>query len=178
MNARADIAWSRAAQVLSLPGRERVTISAVRPQDADALQAYFRRLSGETRYRRFLGALAELTAKELARLTEMDGPDELMLLAFSGAADPPCLIGEAVLATTPGSTRSEFAISVTDAWQRKGVGAALLRDLECRGANARRRLSVRRRAAHQHRYEEFRPQGGLCAAEPVHRRAADRDRSR
>jgi GNAT superfamily N-acetyltransferase len=130
MNERADITWSRAAQIL--PGGERVTIRVVRPQDAGALQAYFRGLSGESRYRRFLGALAELNAKQLTRLTEMDGPDELALLAFAKVADTSCLIGEAVLVSPAGSARSEFALSVTDAWQRKGTGAALLADLECR----------------------------------------------
>jgi GNAT superfamily N-acetyltransferase len=131
MNGRADITWSRAAGIL--PGGERITVGVVRPQDAGALQAYFRELSGESRYRRFLGALAELNAKQLARLTEMNGPDELAVLAFAEVPDPPSHpVGEAVLATVPGSTRSEFALSVADAWQRKGIGAALVADLECR----------------------------------------------
>jgi GNAT superfamily N-acetyltransferase len=130
MNERADIMCSRAAQIL--PGGERVTIRVVRPRDAGALQTYFRALSGESRYRRFLGAQAELNAKQLTRLTEMDGPDELALLAFAKVADTSCLIGEAVLVSPAGSARSEFALSVTDAWQRKGTGAALLADLECR----------------------------------------------
>jgi GNAT superfamily N-acetyltransferase len=134
MNERIDIGsdttWSRVTR--ALPDGERITIRVVRPQDAGALQTYFRGLSGESRYRRFLGALAELTAKQLARLSEMDGPDELALLAFVQVRDTSCLIGEAVLATVPGGARSEFALSVADAWQRKGVGAALLADLECR----------------------------------------------
>jgi GNAT superfamily N-acetyltransferase len=130
MNERADITWSPVVQ--TLPGGERVTIRVVRPQDADALQAYFRGLSAESRYRRFLGALAELTTRQLARLTEMDGPDELALLAFAQVRDALHLVGEAVLAGITGGARSEFALSVTDAWQRKGVGAALLADLECR----------------------------------------------
>jgi GNAT superfamily N-acetyltransferase len=130
MNERADIAWSPAA--LILPGGERVTIRVVQPRDAGALQAYFRGLSGESRYRRFLGALAELGAKQLARLTKMDGPDELALLAFAEAAETSGLVGEAVLVNLAGGARSEFALSVTDAWQRKGVGAALLAVLECR----------------------------------------------
>jgi GNAT superfamily N-acetyltransferase len=137
VNERADITWSSAAQ--TLPGGERVTIRVVRSQDAGALQAYFRGLSGESRYRRFLGALSELNAKQLARLTEMHGPDELALLAFAQARDTSRLVGEAVLVSVPGSARSEFALSVADAWQRKGIGAALLADLECRarmrGAN-------------------------------------------
>jgi GNAT superfamily N-acetyltransferase len=130
MNERADITWSRAAHIL--PGGERVTIRVVRPRDAGALQAYFRGLSSESRYRRFLGALAELNAKQLTRLTEMNGPDELALLAFAKVADTSCLIGEAVLVSIPGSARSEFALSVADAWHRRGVGAAPLADLECR----------------------------------------------
>jgi GNAT superfamily N-acetyltransferase len=130
MNGRADITWSRAAGIL--PGGERITIGVVRPQDAGALQAYFRELSGESRYRRFLGALAELNAKQLARITEMNGPDEVALLAFAETGNTPCLVGEAVLVRVAGSARREFALSVTDAWQRKGVGAALLADLECR----------------------------------------------
>jgi GNAT superfamily N-acetyltransferase len=134
MNERADIARRRISQ--TLPGGERILIRAVRPPDAGALQAYFRGLSGESRYRRFLGALAELTAKQLARLTDMGGPDELALLAFARAPgtswnDTSCLVGEAVLASVPGGARSEFALSVADAWQRKGVGAALLAELEC-----------------------------------------------
>jgi GNAT superfamily N-acetyltransferase len=132
MNERVDFAWSRAAQALRLPDGERVTIRVVRPQDADALQTYFRGLSGETRYRRFLGALTELTPKQLARLMAMDGPDELALLAFTETGGTSCLVGEAVLATMPGSARSEMALSVADAWQRKGVGTALVCDLECR----------------------------------------------
>jgi GNAT superfamily N-acetyltransferase len=131
MNVRADIAWSRAAEMPRLPGGERIIIRPIRPQDAGALQSYFRGLSSESRYRRFLGALAELTASQLARLVAMNGADELALLALAEAGDT-CLVGEAVLVSTAGSARSEFALSVTDAWQRKGIGAALLADLECR----------------------------------------------
>jgi GNAT superfamily N-acetyltransferase len=132
MNERADIAWSRVAQVSRLPGGESLTIRPVRRRDAGALQAYFRALSSECRYRRFLGAMAELTGKQLARFTEMDGPDALVLLAFAEIGGTSRLIGEAVLVTVPGGTRSEMALSVADDWQRKGVGSALVRDLECR----------------------------------------------
>jgi GNAT superfamily N-acetyltransferase len=136
MNGRAETVRNHVAQISAqvsrLPGGESVTIRPVRRRDADALQAYFRGLSGETRYRRFLGAMAELTGRQLALLTEMDGPDALALLAFVEIGGTSCLIGEAVLVSVPGSSRSEMALSVGDAWQRKGVGSALVRDLECR----------------------------------------------
>ena len=179
MNERADIARRRISQ--TLPGGERILIRAVRPPDAGALQAYFRELSGESRCRRFLGALAELTAKQLARLTDMGGPDELALLAFARAPgtswdDTSCLVGEAVLARVPGGARVEFALSVDRclAAQRRRRGAA--RGPRMPGADARRPLSLRRRPAHQHAHEEPRPQDGLCVAKPVHGRAPDRDR--
>jgi GNAT superfamily N-acetyltransferase len=131
MSERAEIAWGPVVRTLA--GGERIAIRVVRPQDAVALQGYFRGLSSESRYRRFLGALSELSAKQLARLTEMNGPDEMAVLAFAKVPDPSSyLVGEAVLATVPGSTRSEFALSVADAWQRKGIGAALVANLECR----------------------------------------------
>jgi GNAT superfamily N-acetyltransferase len=132
MDGRAETAGSRVVQASRLPGGERIVIRVVRPQDAGALQAYFRELSGESRYRRFLGALAELTSRQLARLITMEGPDEMALLAFAKMGDTSSLVGEAVLVTMPRSLHSEMALSVADAWQRKGVGAALLADLECR----------------------------------------------
>ena len=62
----------------------------------------------------------------------MDGPDELALLAFAETNGTASLVGEAVLAGAAGSARSEFALSVADAWQRRGVATALIADLECR----------------------------------------------
>jgi hypothetical protein len=59
-----------------LPGGESVLVRAIRPQDADGLQAYMRNLSAPTRRNRFLGAVSELTPTELERLTHMGGPRE------------------------------------------------------------------------------------------------------
>jgi GNAT superfamily N-acetyltransferase len=132
MNERIATETARSRTRLTLPGGDRITIGVVGSRDVGALQMYFRGLSGESRYRRFLGALAELSARQLARLAEMNGPDELALLAFVEVGDTPYLVGEAVLVSVAGSARSEFALSVTDTWQRKGVGAALLADIECR----------------------------------------------
>src|SRR5262249_39696660 len=42
------------------------------------------------------------------------------------------IIAEAVQVIDPVSMRCEFALSVTDAWQRRGLGTLLLRLLECR----------------------------------------------
>ena len=81
MREAVDTAWSVQTHVLRLPGGESIAVRTIRPQDATHLQAYVRRLSVETRRSRFLGALSELSATELDRLTHMGGPGELALLA-------------------------------------------------------------------------------------------------
>jgi GNAT superfamily N-acetyltransferase len=115
-----------------LPGGESVMVRAINPRDADRLQAYMRNLSGPTRRNRFLGAVNELTSKELERLTHMGGPGELALIAFGGVGGETAIIAEAIQAIAPQSQRCEIALSVTGAWQRKGLGRLLLSHMECR----------------------------------------------
>jgi GNAT superfamily N-acetyltransferase len=118
--------------VFRLPCGESVMVRAISPQDADRLQAYMRNLSGPTRRNRFLGAVNELAPKELERLTHMGGPGELAWIAFGRVDGETAMIAEAIQAMAPQNQRCEIALSVTDAWQRKGVGTLLLSHMECR----------------------------------------------
>jgi RimJ/RimL family protein N-acetyltransferase len=131
MNSPNSVERNTQTNVFRLPGGESVTVRAVRPQDADRLQAYMRNLSGPTRRNRFLGAVSELAPKELERLTHMDSPGELALVAFGRVDGETAMIGEAIQAIPPQSQRCEIALSVTDAWQRKGLGTLLLSRMEC-----------------------------------------------
>lgn len=115
-----------------LPGGVPVVVRAIRPRDADRLQAYVRGLSHESRRNRFLGILSELAPTELARIARMDRPDALALLAFVADGHEGSIIGEAIQAIAPGSGQCEIALSVTDAWQRRGLGTRLLETMECR----------------------------------------------
>ena len=119
------------ARPFCLPGGEAVIVRTIGPHDADRLQAYMRNLSGSTRRNRFLGAVSELTPTELERLTRMRGPGELALIAFASAGGRTFMVAEAVQVITPDSQRCEIALSVTDAWQRKGLGTLLLANMEC-----------------------------------------------
>jgi GNAT superfamily N-acetyltransferase len=114
-----------------LPGGEAIVVRAIGPHDADRLQAYMRSLSGPMRRNRFLGAVSELTPRELKRLTHMGGPGELALIAFASAGGETVMIAETVQVIAPQNLRCEIALSVTDAWQRKGVGTLLLWQMEC-----------------------------------------------
>src|SRR5260370_8464307 len=88
--------------------------------------------SGTTRRNRFLGAVSGLTPKELERFTHMGGPGELAFVAFGRVGGETAMIAEAIQAIAPQSQRFEIALSVTDAWQRKGLGTLLLSHMECR----------------------------------------------
>src|SRR5262245_44395705 len=130
MNAPSAVEHVTQTHIFRLPGGESVVVRAIGPQDADRLQAYMRNLSGPTRRNRFLGAISELTPKELERLTHMSGPGEVALVAFVGGET--AMIAETVQVIAPESRRCEIALSVTDVWQRKGLGTLLLANMECR----------------------------------------------
>ncbi len=132
MNSPSGVERSTQTDLFRLPGGESVMVRAISPQDADRLQAYMRNLSGLTRRNRFLGAVSELTPKELERLTHMGGPGELALIVFGRVGAQTAMIAEAIQAIAPQSQRCEIALSVTDAWQRKGLGTLLLSHMECR----------------------------------------------
>ena len=139
MNCPSGASRNTQARPFRLPGGEAVVVRAIGPHDADRLQAYMRNLSGSTRRNRFLGAVSELTPRELERLTHMGGPSELALIAFASAGGESAMIAEAIRVIAPHNLRCEIALSVADAWQRKGVGALLLANMECHA----RRLGAR-----------------------------------
>jgi GNAT superfamily N-acetyltransferase len=115
-----------------LPGGEPVMVRAIRPPDSDRLQTYVRNLSRSSRRNRFLGAVSELAPTELDRLTHMDSPGELALIAVTSIGGETLMIAEAIQVIAPQRQHCEIALSVTDAWQRKGLGMLLLRSIECR----------------------------------------------
>jgi RimJ/RimL family protein N-acetyltransferase len=106
----------------------RVEIRPIRPEDRDELAAGLRRLSPESRYRRFLSVTDELSDAELDYLTMVDHHDHEAL----GVLDPETQegIGVARFVRSPDDPEvAEFAIAVADDWQGRGVGTALLNEL-------------------------------------------------
>jgi GNAT superfamily N-acetyltransferase len=122
-------------RVLRLPVGECVTLRPIGPRDAGVLQAYVRRLSPDSRYHRFLGALHELPPSELDRVIHLDRKYELALLAETRLDGAPFAIGEARYALAPDRFEGEFALSVADDWRGKGLGTLLMANIECRAAS-------------------------------------------
>jgi len=109
----------------------RVEIRPLTNADKAGLAAGLRRLSPESRYRRFLTATPRLTAKQLAYLTEIDHRDHEALVAV----EPSSRNGLGVARYVRSRERpdeAEVAVAVADDWQRRGLGTLLLRHLAAR----------------------------------------------
>ncbi|HVX74560.1 MAG TPA: GNAT family N-acetyltransferase [Bradyrhizobium sp.] len=111
-----------------------VTLRFVEPGDAEQLQNYFRSLSARSRYNRFLGGISELPRDVLdhfIRVGECNGFSVIATMKINGFET---IVGEARYALHPEWGSVEFGISIDDHWQRQGLGAALVKNIECRAA--------------------------------------------
>ena len=121
------------SDVLRARNGEALTVRFVEPRDADALQNYFRALTTRSRYNRFLGAISELPASELAHFIHVGEADRFGVVATMRVEGHEIIVGEARYAFEDGSI--EFGLSIDDRWQGHGIGKALLKNLECRAAS-------------------------------------------
>ncbi len=115
---------------VSLQDGVRVRIRPVVPEDKTHLVDGFSRLSPESRYRRFLSPISELTPDMLRELTEIDYVNHFAYLAF--ALEGPREVGAGVARYVRAPTEpdvAEAAVTVVDEYQRKGLGTFLLQAL-------------------------------------------------
>jgi len=103
-----------------------ITVRPIRPEDAGIEQAFVRDLSAESKYFRFMHALAELTPEMLVRFTQIDYDREMALVAVAGQPGQETEIAVARYMTNPDGETCEFALVVADAWHRKGIGSRLM----------------------------------------------------
>jgi acetyltransferase len=109
-----------------LPSGHDVVIRPIRPEDADLTQGFVRGLSAESRYFRFMDAVSELSTVALARLTQSDYTREMALLALTTAEGREVELGVARYAINPDGDTCEFALVVSDRWQKQGIGHKLM----------------------------------------------------
>lgn len=125
-------------------------IRPIRPDDADALQAFHVGQSEASTYLRFFAPLERLPDRDLARFTTVDHRDRVALVAVT--ADD-AIIGVARYDKV-GPEEAEVAFNIADAHHGRGLGSVLLEHL----AAAARERGVRRFTA------EVLPQNGRMIA--------------
>jgi acetyltransferase len=119
--------------VVQLPAGEHLTIRPVLPQDAEIVAAFFRGLSDGSRRNRFFRSLHELPADLLERFTNVDYHGHLALVATVLVDGAELVVGEGRYVVVEGGA-AEFAVTVADTWQGRGIGRLLLARLACRAA--------------------------------------------
>jgi GNAT superfamily N-acetyltransferase len=121
-----EFVLSRTTEV-TLPDGGRVRLRPVVPEDKAVLVEGFRRLSPESRYRRFMAPIAELSEEQLTELTEVDYRDRFAWMAFS--LDEPGTPGMGVSRYVRDRTDpevAEAAVTVIDDYHGRGLGTLLL----------------------------------------------------
>jgi RimJ/RimL family protein N-acetyltransferase len=101
----------------------------IRPDDKGRLAEGLKRLSPESRQKRFLMPKPRFSSSELRYLTEIDGFDHVAIVAVS-AEDPDVFYGVArFVRLRDEPTTAEAAIVVADSLQGEGLGRELGRRL-------------------------------------------------
>lgn len=107
-----------------------LTIRPIRADDAGMEQDFVRHLSDDSRYFRFMGSLRELPAKKLKFFTEIDYDRHMAFVATVMCEGREVEVGAARYVAVDAPGVCEFAITVDDVWQGKGVAGLLMLSLE------------------------------------------------
>ena len=105
-----------------------VLIREIRKQDAELERRFIERLSPTSRRFRFLGTLVSPSDRLLRQLVVLDPARDLALIALISEGAEQSEIGVARLSIEADDT-CEFAVTVADEWQHKGLGTLLMQHL-------------------------------------------------
>lgn len=107
----------------------RFTIRPIRPEDAQAHGAFFKRLSPEDIRYRFFSAMRELSAEQMARMTQVDYEREMAFVAVRIGSDGETeTVGVARL-VRENPERGEFAVIVQPDMKGQGLARYLMQRL-------------------------------------------------
>jgi acetyltransferase len=121
--------------VLRWPDGRSIIIRPTLPQDLELQRDFFRALSAESRYFRFMSPVNELPEAVAQGFFSIDYRSHLALLAEVVEDGRETMIGEArYVVDERDPAACEFALAVADEWQARGIGRALLERLERQAA--------------------------------------------
>jgi acetyltransferase len=121
----------------TLPDGSAATLRPIRAADMELERAFVRNLSPQSKFKRFMGELKELSPAQLYDFTHPDHSREAAYVIIRSTHGGEEQIGVGRFVAEPGSDACEFAVTIADAWQGKGLGGrlmdALFRDAKARG---------------------------------------------
>src|SRR4051812_43070860 len=122
--ARYPVEWERVAAT-----RDGVSfrIRPIRVDDESLERRFIVRLSPESRYKRMMYAMNEPSPDLLHQFVHVDYQKDMAFVALIDEPPNEEIIGVARYASDRLGPDCEFAVAVADAWQARGVGAALTR---------------------------------------------------
>jgi GNAT superfamily N-acetyltransferase len=126
------IPWSEG---IAANGASRLYIRTAAERDVEKLAEYFSSLSHPSRYNRFMGAVSNFSKLAFDCLVKNRKADRFTLIAELHEDAREAVIGEASYAFESETRLGDFAISVCDGWQRRGLGSALLNALQSRAVS-------------------------------------------
>ncbi|QKM65245.1 GNAT family N-acetyltransferase [Polynucleobacter tropicus] len=110
-------------------------IRPIHPDDAEMLKAFYKTLSDETRYFRFISNAPELPPSMASKFTLIDYDREMALVAFTKEStlsadgiwiDTEKIIGVSRYSTNPDKASCEFSLVVADDFGGQGIGSRLM----------------------------------------------------
>jgi RimJ/RimL family protein N-acetyltransferase len=104
-------------------------LRAIRPDDEDRLIAFVNRLSPQAVYLRFHHTLLHLTRDEAQRFCNVDYDNSFALVATTGAGRDERIIAVGRYYRLRQQDTAEAAFVVEDAYQGKGLGTRILKEL-------------------------------------------------
>jgi acetyltransferase len=102
-------------------------VRPIRKDDAQRERDFILGLSPESRFLRFMHSMREPSEALIAHLVDVDPHARMALVAVLGPPAAERIIGVARYAADPDGRDCEFAVTVGDAWQCRGIGTTLTR---------------------------------------------------
>jgi acetyltransferase len=115
------------------PAGEQFVLRPILPQDGGLLEDFYASLSPRSRRLRFHGGVNALSPDSLSRLSCVDHDRHLALVVSVVTEGAEVIVAEARYVVDETGRGGEFAIAVSDVWQRRGIASRAIAAL-CRAA--------------------------------------------
>lgn len=106
-------------------GTQSLVCRAIRPEDAQALGAFYQGLSQASRNLRFMGSVAKVSDALIARFCQIDYARDVGLVVIHQSD----VVGTARYDLDADGEAGEFALTIADGFQRMGLGSRLMHTL-------------------------------------------------